>query len=333
MKINLSSFEETQIARKAFFEKLLLPAGIRLDFAFDAVHGLNELTRSLADLHPHKRSLAVLGPQPSPLAEIAMQFASQGFNVQTIPLSFSNFDEGALKTSWSSLKKDTLFILCSAVEPLTGVFYPYEWIRQEAAIKNIFTIIYQSPDSLSHGLIVPETPFESICADPLWGQTSGLTLLLKGERCLGERVLWGEPRYELEAIKKLEEALLTPLPKLNEDKSMVLDFESKIKSRFEGKVHLLSEGMIRLYDRSVFFVDGVGGEALVHQLEEWSIRSFTAAACAWNSPIINPWLIHSGLSTAWVQSSLILPLAEIQKNTTLEHLCEGISSLRAISGN
>jgi cysteine sulfinate desulfinase/cysteine desulfurase-like protein len=332
MKINLSHFEETQSVRKALFEKLLLPTDVRLDFAFDVVHGLNDLTRSLADLHPHKRSIAVLGAQPPPLAEIAMQFAGQGFSVQTIPVSFLKMDDVALKAAWDTLKKDTLFVLCGAVEPLTGAIYPYDWIRHEAAKKNIFTIIYQSPDSLTHGLIIPETHFESICADPLWGETSGLNLLLKGERCLGDKLFWGEPRYELEAIKKLEEALLKPLSAETEDKVAITAFENKLKMQLGSDTHFLGEDIPRLYDRAVFFVDGVGGESLVHELKKNKIESFTAAACAWDNPNINSWLPHLGLTNQWVQSSLILPLAEIKKPTTFDHLGTAISSLRKISG-
>ncbi len=333
MKINLSHFEETQSVRKALFEKLLLPADLRLDFAFDVVHGLNDLTRSLADLHPHKRSIAVLGAQPPPVAEIAMQFAGQGFSVQTIPVSFLMMDEMALKTAWETLKKDTLFVLCSAVEPITGVIYPYDWIRHEAAKKNIFTLIYQSPDSLTHGLIIPETHFEGICADPLWGEASGLNLLLKGERCLGDKLLWGESRYELEAIKKLEEALLKPLSTETEDKVAVIAFEDKLKMQLGAETHFLGDDIPRLYDRAVLFVDGVGGESLVYELKKNKIESFTGAACAWNNPHINSWLPQLGLTSQWVQSSLILPLAEIKKSSTFDHLIAAISALREISGS
>jgi cysteine sulfinate desulfinase/cysteine desulfurase-like protein len=331
MKINLSRFEETQTARRGLFERLKLPREVRLDLAFDAVHALNELTRSLADLHPHKRSIAILGAQPSPLAEIAIQFASQGFNVQAIPVSFTMHDEHALQTAWAALKKDTLFVLSSVVEPLTGALYPIEWLRTEAFKKNIFTLLYQSQDSLSHGLLTPQNAFEGICADPLWGETSGLTLLLKGERCLGDKLLWGEPRFEIKAIETLEKALLKPLETSKENKKTVLDFESKVREEFGSTANFLGDGVDRLYDRAVLFFDGVGGDSLVHDLEKNKIQAFTGAACAWNSPNLNSWLPQLGINQAWVQSSLILPLKELEKPAILKTLFEKVAALKEIS--
>jgi cysteine sulfinate desulfinase/cysteine desulfurase-like protein len=332
MKINLSRFEETQVARKGLFERLKLPKDVRLDLAFDAVHALNELTRSLADLHPHKRSVAILGAQPSPIAEIAVQFASQGFNVQHIPVSFTHYDEAGLQTAWAALKKDTLFVLTSVVEPLTGALYPVEWLRSEAIKKNIFTLLYQSPDSLGRGLITPQNAFEGICADPLWGQTSALTLLIKGERCGGEKLLWGEPRFEIEAIKSLEKSLLNSLDSKGEDKEIVLAFENKLKAKLGASVHFLGEDTERLYDRAVVFTEGASGDSLIYELSKSKIEAFTGAACAWDNPNLNSWLPQLGISQDWVQTSLILPLAEVKKATTLNILVESVTALRKISG-
>ena len=41
------------------------------------------------------------------------------------------------------LKKDTLFIFSSDVEPLTGIFYPLDLIREEVLKKNFYILNYQ----------------------------------------------------------------------------------------------------------------------------------------------------------------------------------------------
>jgi hypothetical protein len=217
------------------------------------------------------------------------------------------------------------------VEPFTGGLYPVDWLRAEAAKKNIFSLIYQSPDSLNHGLIVPENPFEGVCADPLHAKPNGLCLILKGERCKGERLFWGEPVYEISNIEELEKVLLSPLQQNAESKKDIQDFEKSVMREIKG-VHSLGAHVGRLYDRAVLFIDGVGGDSLVEELKRSYFLSYTAAACAWNSPHLNAWLPGLGIMNSWVQSSLIVPLSETKKGSFQAQLSEKISKLRKISG-
>lgn len=335
MKINLHPFGKLEAQQKDFRDKVTLPSEVRLDLAHGIVHGLNDLTRSIAGLHPHKMSIAVLGAQPTPVREVVTGFAGQGYAVQELPVSFAKPDEGLLKEAWEKLKKDTLFVVTSAIEPLTGAVYPYEWIRGIAPQKNIFTLISMPSDALKRGLIIPASPFEGIVADPLWGEDDRLVVVLKGERCQGDRLFWGEPHFSDRALHNIENKLME-LQKsggLNkdEDKNLVLEFEKKMTAELTP-VDYLGAGVERLYDRAVLFIPGVNGEAVMHGLKDGGYEVFTAAACAWNSPHLNPWLPKLGFAPELVESSVIIPVTTLKKVGFAEKLVEVVRHLRKISG-
>jgi hypothetical protein len=330
MEINLTGFEEVLAYEVELHDLLKLPPTTKVEIALDTVHALNDLTRSLADLHPHKRSIATLGALPEPLSRIATSFASQGYTIQEIPVSFLVYEESALQSAWETLKKDTLFVLMSYAEPFTGAIYPVDFVRKEAAKKSIFSLIYQSPDALKRGIIIPETAFEGIVVDALWGTAAPLSLILKGDRCQGEKLLWGHSRYNQEAVKNLAKKVSGIVPG-GEDRPKVIDFENQMKMHMGHSIHCLGEKIPRIFDRSVFFVDGVDGEALTFELKKHKVESYTANACAWQNPHLNAWLPQLGIPVSWAQSSVILPVEQLNKSN-LDTVLAAIQTLRKISG-
>ncbi len=334
MKINLYPFEKLEQYKHSLRDKLNIPENIQIEIALDLVHGLNELTRSVAQLHPHKRSIAVLGPQPSPINEIIKGFSSEGFSVQELPVSFMNPDEKSLSEAWEKLKKDTLFVLGSAVEPLTGCIYPFDWIRREAPKKNIFSLIYYSPDALKKKLIVPQSPWEGFVADPLWDEPHTLSLVLKGERCQGDRLLWGAAHYSEAGVKLLGDKLMSGRGEESsetEDKKQIQEFEKNLNLEFKNTVGILPLSCARIFDRAVLFIKGVNGDALIHILKEQGYEAATGAACTWNSPHINNWLPATGINVEMVQTSLIIPLKTLRKTDFSKHLVAAVLKLRQIS--
>jgi hypothetical protein len=328
MKINLHSFEKGEGQIQKLRQKIKLPSTTQLQIALDPVHGLNELTRSLANLHPHKRSIAVLGAQPPPLAEVLKGFAGEGFAVQDLPISFMAPDEGALNAAWEKLKKDTLFVVGSLAEPLTGALYPWAWAKKPAEAKGIFTVTYVSKDAMGKALN-PQGPWESQVIDPLWGEAHRLNLVLKGDRCQGDSLLWGTPEFSDEAI----ESLLNNLESTgSENPKLVKSFETQVAKSLGESARFLSPDVSRLFDRSVIFIVGVNGEALSHALKEDGFETFTGAACAWDSPHLNNWLPQCGISAEMVQGSLIIPVQALGQKEFQQRLLERVSALRKISG-
>ncbi len=330
MRINISKFERLEDQKTKLKAALKVSGDVQVEIAYDGVHALNELTRSIAQLHPHKRSIAVLGAQPPPVFGLLKGFVSEGFSVQEIPFSFMGFDEKALIESWEKLKKDTLFVLGSVIEPLTGGIYPFDWIRREAPKKNIFSLMYMSSDALKLGPIVPASPWESVIIDPLWDQSQTLALILKGERSQGERLIWGEARFSNESVEKLESRLCEPLE--SQDRSTVLDFEKKVMEYFKSTVRSLDRQCPRVFDRAVLFISGVNGESLMHALNEKSFDVGSGASCAWDSPHFNRWLPKLGVSEEMVQTSILIPLKTLKKPGLFENLVENINKLRKLSG-
>ncbi|MDZ4677574.1 MAG: hypothetical protein SGI74_08695 [Oligoflexia bacterium] len=334
MKINLYPFEKLEQHKFNLREKLHIPENVQIEVALDLVHGLNELTRSVAQLHPHKISIAILGPQPQPIKDIIKGFSTEGFVIQELPVSFMNPDEKPLAEAWEKLKKDTLFVLGSAVEPLTGCIYPFEWIRREAPKKNIFSLMYYSPDALKKKFILPSTPWEGIVADPLWDEEHTLSLVLKGERCQGEGLLWGVVHFSEEGIKLLGDTLMSGRGEESsqtEDKTLVQRFEKDLSKSLNNTVVLLPDACARIFDRAVLFINGVNGDALLHKLKELGFETMTGAACSWNSPYLNNWLPPTGISIEMVQTSLIVPLKTLHNAAFSTQLLKCVSELRKIS--
>jgi hypothetical protein len=335
MKISLYRGETHENQIKKVRESLAIQSDASLELGLDSVHSLNELTRSIAQLHPHKKSIAILGAQPPPLQALISGFAADGFLIQELPVSFTAPSDEVLTQAFEKLKKDTLFVLSSAIEPLTAIFYPYKFICNEAFRRNIFSLTYFSPDALKQGLPKLENAFEGIIADPLWGEPHSLSVILKGERCQGERLLWGQTHVSDESvdflINKFHELSQDSKVKVFEDRKLVLDAETKIHTLIASGIELLNSKSLRLYDRAVCFIKGTNGDAMVERLCEAGFDASTGAACAWNLPRLNNWLPKLGFTPENIESSLIVPIATLKQVGFYEALVKVIKELRQIS--
>lgn len=337
MKINLFKTDKLEQQQNFIKEKLQLPSEVALQLAYDSTHGLNELTRSLAQLHPHKKSLAVLGAQPPDLQRLISGFAADGFLIQELPVSFSNPDPLALETAFGKLKKDTLFILGSFLEPLTGVYYPFDFVRLHAPQRNMFSVIYFSPDSLSLGMPVPQNSWEGFVLDPLWNEPHSLSLVLKGERCQGESLFWGKPQFTDAAVqslaKRLEAISLSAnqeLPGGDKNKSFVTAFEQRMAKELPV-VTRVSDQTPRLFNRAVLFVEGVNGDSLSERLTRLGFFCQSGASCGWNDPHLNNWLPRMGFSEEKVQISIIIPLETLETTDFEKVFSNAVHELRNVS--
>lgn len=308
MKINVYPFEASQKRIKKLTETFQVPENVNLDVALDTVHGLNELTRSVALLHPHKLSIATLGALPAPLDGLVKGFKSEGYKVQEIPVNLlsSNWEgENALQ----ELKKDTVFILASAQEPFTGIKYPWEKLRDFAKEKKIFLITYFAPAALGTQVPIPQSDFEGVVLDPLWGQELAPTLLLKGSRLKGDPLLWGQPEVSEVGSMALQKTFQTPV---EQSKEKALEFEKTLSQKYDFVTAPCME-LDRVYDRGILTVKDHHADELKHQLGQKNIQVESLASCSWNHPLGFSWLVKGGFQELDIQSTIVVPLSEMTK--------------------
>lgn len=335
MKINISEFEKIEKLKLKARTLLNIPEHIKIEFNLDSSHALNEACRGIADLHPHKKSIATLGALPAPLNQIAKEFAKQGFVVQKLSVDLKKTPEEqktTLISELASLKKDTLFVLSAHVEPVTGAFYPLDLIRNEILNKNLFLIYYQSPTSLLDSFKIPQHPLECGIYDPLWGREIGTSLMLKGERCTFEPLMWSESVLCEANIESLCEKIKASIKKGYFEERILLDFEIKVKNEFEDTVSILPMSVQRVNDRAVFFVTGVNGDALAKEMVSLGFECSTADADFWGDPKLNAWLPLIGFSVSEAQTSFVISVESIQKPEAFEKLCSSIRKYQKISG-
>lgn len=379
MKIDLTLFEKNEDLKQKVRVALRIPESVTLELAADRLIAINDLARGIADLHPHKRSIATLGALPPPLREVARGFAKQGYTVQEIKVNLkSKNEEQKFTEKIEALKKDTLFVLGSEIEPLTGLFFPWKSIQAELSKKNIFTVNYFNPASLRSGLRFPENGFEAFVIDPVMG---GNCFVLKGDRCRTEPLLWGESIFSESNLMETCEALHRNIRFGHHDENYVIEFEKNSASQLntiatpasitssnstttattnvsstatgggdssgsgsgESFVETLPFWCARLYDRVVFFVKGVNGDALVQEMNQSFSKASqlpskddstfsTSDPVFWRDPHLNSWLPNLGFTHEDSRTCFIAALDSTRHPNFITHLQNTIIALQKISG-
>lgn len=336
----IEKFEALEKQRNQLRSVLKLSDSLRLELAFDSTHAINDLARGLANLFPHKRSLAKLGHLPSPLSEVIKGFATEGFAIQEIPVNLKSFDEGQAEAAFASLKKDTLFVLGSFQASPLDSLYPTKWLREKCREKQLFFLAQVSSEFLSHRSVLPETPFEAFVYNPGLA-TTNIHFWIGGERCQGESLLWGKPHFENSAFLSLKSALpelferakVQAVQNKNAEKT-IFDFESRVVGKIPGAKALLPpNGVGRLWNRASLSFEGCDGSALVSMLEKKGYDVLTLSACFSESPHLPQWLVDSGFSASELQSSLLVNLETLSKSGFLDDLSEIVNYLRKMSGH
>ncbi len=335
MRLDLEHFETLEKQTAQVRETLHLPSEMRLDLALDSTHALNDLLRGLANLFPHKRSIARFGALPSPLQEVVRGFAREGFTVQEIPVNLKAPSKEAADAAMATLKKDTLFIAASFATPLLGALYPVEWVRSHCASKQMFFIGYGPSAFWERGLLIPQTPFEAFVYEPDL-DIGSLAFWIGGERLHGENLFWGKPHFKwahVEALKKYIKDHQVAHDE-NEKIQTVDNFELGFAREVPGVSSLLQHGdkKNRLYDRAVLSVFGCDGSALTELLSKKGYDVYSAAACHWGTPHLNNWMAGSGFSPEEIQSSLFIASDVLEKASFKVDLIEAVRYLRGISG-
>lgn len=316
MKTEVRAFDVLEKQVDTFRKNLKIAEDVGIDFFKDGVSAINDTARAIAGLHPHKMAVAALGSQPVIISDVLKGFAGQGYQVQTLPFKF-NSQSLELDNAFAALKKDTLFIISSAIEPLTGVLYPTDWMREQATKKNIFSIIYWN-----QGFQVPSGAFEAFVYD-----YKSMALAVKGERVQGERLLWGETQFLDEDIECLIKEAQGAGAKTIE--SEIKNFETEMAKAIKD-LELLPSHLQRIYDRSVLIIPGANGDAVVKMLnQEGYSQLTTSASCYTESPHQNPTLIGLGLAPELTECLIAISPNEIKNPKFATALQQTVTKLRS----
>jgi hypothetical protein len=280
---------------------LELAAHLRLELVPDFSYGIQEILRGLIQLFPHRRSVAVLGVQPSGSEELMTGLVKEGVQLQRIPFLWKTFSAQSLQSSLETLKPDTLFVFTELFEPLTGLYYPWEEVRKFCAQKKIFLVSGVRRTFLENqGWVGPESPFEAFVyeMEDMGGMPS---FWLGGERVRCERWLNLAPNFTQASLATLESWLKSKPWGSSGASNPSADLESVGPWK-----NLSFSGIKHLVDRQIGWVPGFDGSALVSLLSPKGHEVSTANACHWGSPHINPCLLGLGLTAEEIQSSLIV---------------------------
>jgi hypothetical protein len=290
---------------------------LSFDLFLDPVHAINDISRGLAEMHPHKRSIAILGGVPEPLHSVARGFAKSGYSVQEIkvnmlaPYSEQNFSEQI-----AQLKKDTLFVLGSAIEPITGLIYPWNSVREELLKKSIFLVKYFNAESLLLGHPLPLSELEAFIFN-----TGTPTLAARGARCKIDPLLWGRSNFLRDQVLRACERFLKSGHYGHHEENYIVDFEKEIQAQ-DSRVELLPFWQQRVSDRAVFFIKQVNGDAFVKFLlevaPEFASEITTADSVFWNNPHSPQWMTSLGFSPHHARSSVILSSRILLPNANAE---------------
>ena len=277
--------------------KLTAPAEFRVNPSL--TFALNEVTRGLARLFPHRRSIGYVqgcGPYFEPLMKF---FSAEGFALQALPfVDLKNLN-------WiETLKKDTLFVLLSDDDPLTGQLFDIAGIQKALELKKIFSIVTSHAAHSYRAKWEMSPYFVRVLSG---GPQFALSLL--GERAAKiEPLLFGPADWAAALIEKVDAFFESK----DEDQRAISEFENSPPGE---AVPFFQAGTARLFDRAAIYWTDMDGEAMVHELAMalkvpllipgQESRLETASLCRWKGLKTLHWLSEQGID-ADVSRGLIL---------------------------
>lgn len=304
MRIELWDFLSSENAIEKVSKSLGLPENVRCEIAASGIVGVNEAVRGLANMSPHKMSMAYFLATPPPLDKFLTAFAGDGYALQKV--GFDPQDTQYLKV-WEDLgklKKDTLLFLTAATDPLFGIQYPYKELGEKLSVNKTFAVTYFGPSSLTE-IPIPTNPWEVFVLDPMWGQENPIALILRGDRAIAEPFIRGIQNFHPKAVEGLLGALNR---KWTSEEKRIQNFENEILKEQSGLFEGIHPGIKRLKDRAVLFLKKAHGDAVAHELGTKGFCVDTGASCRWNFPHLNSWLPPLGISGESVERSLVIPV-------------------------
>jgi hypothetical protein len=329
---NWSALSEQYRSVISLSEPALRDPQVQIQIYAGYQHALWEVTRGLATLFSHKKTIAVVDKVEPAFESLAMAFAEEGYSIKVL-----SREEMEQPSVWvAQLQAELLFVLTSEDDPVTAGIRKYDALLESLKDKRIFRI------SLSHGLhcvrpLERPAPFEV----RILSLTPERALLVAGERCrvhppVVSRLPW--------ALTKDEE-IQSQLAVLSREASgkfqdEVMKFESRLP---DGFLPFFKSGQERIFDRAVIYHPDLDGLAVIDELARETGVQLPApgrqtplestSPCRWENPRFAEWLLKSGQSEEIIRGMVVIA-AEHLELVTPERLGKIAEKIRKIqSGN
>jgi hypothetical protein len=270
-------------------------------------HAVSEITKSLAKLYTHKKTIAVIDGVDPTFNRVSVAFSEEGFVVKNMSVTEANAPE-----TWAPLMDDLLFVLISDDDPITGRLYPFEAGPFNG--KRIFRI-HVSHEAHRQSTLKRPDPF----VVNILSLTTDRALMVAGER------VKIEPQFapSLHWLPETNEAIAKKLGTRENAMAAteVGEFEATLPAGFRA---YFSRTESRLFDRTVIYHPDFDGSAVIDELSQTLQVSLarpgesslleTTSACRWESPRFNDWLLARGETEATTRGLIVISSSLIKNN-------------------
>jgi hypothetical protein len=267
-------------------------------YAFDnAQHGLFEITRGLAKLFSHKKTVAIASGQDPMFDSIAVALSEEGYQVKAL----SADDLKSPETVLAELMNELLFVLVAEDDAMTGKLFDVAPLQAALKDKRVFRIVVSHASFRARAQRKPE--FYEV---RILSCRPDRALVLAGDRCriepsVAPLLSWpNDSDATIDAdIAALGEGRLTEL------ESSVLAFEADLPAGFETYFEDSDE---RFFDRSAVYHPEFDGYAVASELAKevgWGAVDSTSP-CRWESPRLAEWLMRRGESEEKIRGLVMI---------------------------
>lgn len=276
-----------------------LTEGQNLFLCHSLAHAVTEAVKGLAQLFPHKTSIAIRRDTSPHVENIAKGFSRDGLQaVSMVASDVSDFD-GAI----AKMGKNTLLYIAADDDVLTGEIFYNDEFEKKLSDQKIFSLriasdLFHKPLALN--------PYS------IWIHEISEDLVLTA---FGERVVMERLFFPLEG--EFYASLQTP-QEAKEDKAAIINFEKSCQAF--AKTPLYNKAN-RLYDRAVLMFEDVDGSALrdlllqdVKGLEPHLIE--TSSLCRWGRLKGVEWLYHQGYTPEQVRGLVVISSQTLGRELT-----------------
>lgn len=267
-------------------------------------HAVTEVTRGLAQLYAHKKTIAIISQVDPSFEPIAVQFSQDEFQVKLITP-----EQAKDAATWTALADELLFVLASEDDPITGRLTDLTALNDSLKTKRVFRLLVSHEAHNWKQATRPE-PF----AVKIFSLSANRALMIAGERCkiqpqVSPALSWSQSDSEI-----ADEVKTFTTPQTEADsKARIEKFESQLPQGFKA---YFAPTEARLYDRSVIQTPNFDGSSIIDELSltlQTPIMPIgtespleTTSACRWESPRFQDWLMARGETEATVRGLIVI---------------------------
>lgn len=285
-------------------------------------HAVGEISKALAKLFTHKKTIAIVQGTDPAFTPVAMQFSEEGYVVKTI-----SPDDAVKPETWAPLMDELLFVLTCDDDPVTGRLYPFDAVGFGS--KRVFRIHVKHE---SHRWAPMERPTPFVVQ--IWSLAPDRALIIAGERCRIEPQLAPQFHWAQESAADIDARFATvPTEQAKAREASVKAFEAALPAGFKA---YFKPDEPRLFDRTVIYHEDYDGSAVIDELastmqlklappgERSPLES--TSACRWESPRFYDWLLARGETDATARG-LVIVSSDLIERGLATHLATAAAKL------